>query len=246
MSSKVAGKPIKSNKLLFDKTSIIREIERKGEYKESENIIKKWEGDEEKSNMFYGKIKNENSTFLGILNDLFEREGYCINNYSNDDSYFGYYSQDVRDKHGFYEFKPEIKKKLESKNFILDYGKMMKDIIEELIYGFLNLKKIYLSLILKMLILILILDYLKIIILKEELFYQKIKMIIMFIMEILIMKEIEMEIIVYFILLLQNNVFMELLKKIHLIMDMFVNMIMMEMLKIYVNLNRKKSLMKKI
>ena len=29
-------------------------------------------------------------------------------------------------------------------------------------------------------------------------------------------------------------------------MDMFVNMIMMEMLKIYVNLNRKKSLMKKI
>ena len=68
----------------------------------------------------------------------------------------------------------------------------------------------------------------------------------MFIMEILIMKEIEMEIIVYFILLLQNNVFMELLKKIHLIMDMFVNMIMMEMLKIYVNLNRKKSLMKKI
>ena len=68
----------------------------------------------------------------------------------------------------------------------------------------------------------------------------------MFIMEILIMKEIEMEIIVYFILLLQNNVFMELLKKIHLIMDMFVNMIMMEMLKIYVNLNKKKSLMKKI
>ena len=111
MSSKVAAKPIKSNKLLFDKTSIIREIERKGEYKESENIIKKFEGDEEKSNMFYGKIKNENSTFLGILNDLFEREGYCINNYSNDDSYFGYYSQDVRDKHGFYEFKPEIKKK---------------------------------------------------------------------------------------------------------------------------------------
>ena len=40
MSSKVAAKPIKSNKLLFDKTSIIREIERKGEYKESENIIK--------------------------------------------------------------------------------------------------------------------------------------------------------------------------------------------------------------
>ena len=117
MSSKVAGKPIKSNKLLFDKTSIIREIERKGEYKESENIIKKWEGDEEKSNMFYGKIKNENSTFLGILNDLFEREGYCINNYSNDDSYFGYYSEDQRDKHGFYEFKPEIKKKIRKQEF---------------------------------------------------------------------------------------------------------------------------------
>ena len=111
MSAKVATKPIKSNKLFFDKLSIIREIEKKGEYKESENIIKKWEGDEEKSNMYYGKIKNENSNFLGILNENFEREGYCINNYSNGDLYFGYYSQDLRDKHGFYEFKLEIKKK---------------------------------------------------------------------------------------------------------------------------------------
>ncbi len=117
MSKKVISKPLKSNKLFFDKISIIRDIEKKNEYTDNDIIIKRWEGDEESSNMYCGKIENEKSQFLGILNEMFEREGYCVNNYSNGDSYFGYYHQDLRDKHGFYEFKPEIKKKIRNQEF---------------------------------------------------------------------------------------------------------------------------------
>ena len=109
MSVKTATGPIKSEKLHFDKLTLTRDLEGKEEYKEENVIIKKWDGDEENENMYCAKINNNNIYFLGILNDLFERDGYCINHYSNDDSYFGYYSEDQRDKHGFYEFKPEIK-----------------------------------------------------------------------------------------------------------------------------------------
>ena len=117
MSIKQASKPIKSNKILFDKMSIIHDIGKKKEYKEGDTIIKRWEGNEENTTMYCAKIKNEDTNFLGILNDLFQRNGYCVNNYSNGDSYFGYYSDDLRDKHGFYEFKPEIKKKIRNQEF---------------------------------------------------------------------------------------------------------------------------------
>ena len=117
MSKKVISKPIKSNKLYFDKISIIRDIQKKNEYKDNDIIIKRWEGDEENANMYCSKIENEKTKFLGILNEMFEREGYCVNNYSNGDSYFGYYHQDLRDKHGFYEFKPEIKQKIRNQEF---------------------------------------------------------------------------------------------------------------------------------
>ncbi len=109
MSVKIASGPIKTEKLHFDKVTLTRDLEGKEEYKEENVIIKKWDGDEENENMYCAKIKNNNIYFLGILNEIFEREGYCINNYSNNDSYFGYYTEDKRDKHGFYEFKPEIK-----------------------------------------------------------------------------------------------------------------------------------------
>ena len=114
MSVKTASSPKKSEKMHFDKITITRDIERNLEYKEEDVIIKKWEGDEESSNMYCVKIENK---FLGVLNELFEREGYCVNNYSNGDSYFGYYSEDKRDKHGFYEFKPEIKNGIRNQEF---------------------------------------------------------------------------------------------------------------------------------
>ena len=36
-----------------------------------------------------------------------EKEGYCVNKYDNGDSYFGYYSNDVRNYHGFYYYNPK-------------------------------------------------------------------------------------------------------------------------------------------
>ena len=117
MSMNQVSEPIKSNKILFDKVSIIHDIEKKKEYKEGNTIIKRWDGNEENANMYCAKIKNEDTYFLGILNDLFQRNGYCVNKYSNGDSYFGYYSDDLRDKHGFYEFKPKIKNKIRNQEF---------------------------------------------------------------------------------------------------------------------------------
>ena len=117
MSSHKKSKPIKSNSLYFDKLLVNREIEKKNEYKEDNIIIKKWDCDDIYSNMYCAKILTENTNFLGILNELFEREGYCLNIYTNGDSYFGYYSNNLRDKHGFYEFKPEIKKKIRNQEF---------------------------------------------------------------------------------------------------------------------------------
>lgn len=48
-----------------------------------------------------------NETNNGIINCNFQREGYCINRYENDEQYFGYYIDDKRNKQGFYTYNPE-------------------------------------------------------------------------------------------------------------------------------------------
>jgi hypothetical protein len=64
--------------------------------------------------MFIIKIDGD-CPFLGVTNGLFEREGFGVNTYSNGDYYFGYFSENERNKHGIYSFKPKIEN-----NFILN------------------------------------------------------------------------------------------------------------------------------
>ena len=104
-----------NSKLTLDKLAIFKSLDRKGEYKDEKAklIIKKWEDDEVSSNMFTLQIKNE-CPFLGVVNGMFEREGFGVNTYQNGDIYFGYFSEDERNKHGIYSFKPKIEN-----NFII-------------------------------------------------------------------------------------------------------------------------------
>ena len=104
------------NKIIFDKAIIFKSLDKFGEYKNEKlkTTIKKWEDDDVTSNMFIIKIDGD-CPFLGVINGLFEREGFGVNTYSNGDYYFGYFSENERNKHGIYSFKPKIEN-----NFILN------------------------------------------------------------------------------------------------------------------------------
>ena len=113
------------NKIIFDKLEIFKSLDKKGEYKDekSKTTIKKWEDDDVTSNMFILKIDND-CPFLGVVNGMFEREGFGLNTYQNGDKYFGYFSENERNKHGIYAFKPQLEN-----NYILSeyYYGLWKD-----------------------------------------------------------------------------------------------------------------------
>ena len=93
--------------LILDLLTIVKSLNRKGVYRDMKKkiIIKKLEDDDVISNMFI--IKND-GYFLGVVNGKFEREGFGVNTYSNGDIYFGYFSENKRNKHGIYSFNPKI------------------------------------------------------------------------------------------------------------------------------------------
>ena len=101
------------NKIVFDKAIIFKSLDKFGEYKNEKlkTTIKKWEDDDITSNMFIIKIDGD-CPFLGVINGLFEREGFGVNTYYNGDYYFGYFSENERNKHGIYSFKPKIENNL--------------------------------------------------------------------------------------------------------------------------------------
>ena len=117
--------PQKNSKITLDKAAIFKALDKTGEYKnESLKItIKNWEDDDVVGNMFIIKIEGE-TPFLGVVNGMFEREGFGVNTYSNGDIYFGYFSENQRNKHGIYSYKPKLEN-----NFILSeyYYGMWKD-----------------------------------------------------------------------------------------------------------------------
>lgn len=117
--------PQKNSKITLDKAAIFKTLDKTGEYKnESLKItIKKWEDDDVVGNMFIIKMEGE-TPFLGVVNGMFEREGFGVNTYSNGDIYFGYFSENQRNKHGIYSYKPKLEN-----NFILSeyYYGMWKD-----------------------------------------------------------------------------------------------------------------------
>jgi hypothetical protein len=97
-----------NNQIHYDKKEINSQINKNGKYESGSTTIIKWEDDmNTDTEMYIIKTRINNLPFLGVVNYEFKREGYCINHYSNGDEYFGYYTNDSRNKQGLYIYKPK-------------------------------------------------------------------------------------------------------------------------------------------
>ena len=125
----------------FIPKEIEKSIKEKGVYEKDTFIIKIWtdykhqneetEGSYENDDLMFAiQNKDKNLYFLGVVNYIFKREGYCINTYSNGDIYFGYFRNDQRNKQGIYEYKP---KKEKNKNIYSYYYGLWKN---DLLHGY--------------------------------------------------------------------------------------------------------------
>ena len=84
-----------------DKIQIDEDINENGKYDEDGVVFRPWEN-EEKPDYYLGSITKNNSSFLGVFNEKFERNGYGLSVYENGDEYFGYFEGDKRNKNGIY------------------------------------------------------------------------------------------------------------------------------------------------
>ena len=99
----------KKNQIKYDKKEIIEKIKSTGKYESAGTTIIKWEDEmNPDTEMYIVKNKNNKIPFIGVVNYEFKREGYCVNNYQNGDEYFGYYTNDLRNKQGLYIYKPKL------------------------------------------------------------------------------------------------------------------------------------------
>lgn len=97
------------NIIHYERKEILEQINKIGKYESGSTTIIKWEDEMNKNTQMY-IVKNnfKNLPFIGVVNFEFKREGYCVNQYCNGDEYFGYYSNDFRNKHGIYIYKPKL------------------------------------------------------------------------------------------------------------------------------------------
>ena len=109
----------KKDQIKYAKQAIIEKIKETGKYESGDTTIIKWEDDMNfDTEMYIVKNKFKKMPFIGVVNYEFKREGYCINNYQNGDEYFGYYSNDLRNKQGLYIYKPRL---INSKTILRQY-----------------------------------------------------------------------------------------------------------------------------
>ena len=109
-----------TNQIKFSSNEIEKSLKEKGEYKKDFFVVKLWteidqinqfkeksELNDDENLMFAIHNKDKNVPFLGIVNYIFKRDGYCLDTYPNGDIYFGYFKNDERNKQGIYEYKPK-------------------------------------------------------------------------------------------------------------------------------------------
>ena len=96
------------NKIHFNTKDIEKKLNANKKYQTNNTTIIRWEDDMNPDTKMYAlKNKFNNLPFIGVVNYDFKREGYCVNKYLNGDEYFGYYSNDLRNKQGMYIYKPK-------------------------------------------------------------------------------------------------------------------------------------------
>ncbi len=97
---------------MFERKKVKSQIEKNGIYKTDGVELKRLEDDGESKNdpkkeHYVGTILTNNTLFTGTLNWKFQRDGFSFNKYPNGDKFLGYFSEDIRNRHGFYLWKPK-------------------------------------------------------------------------------------------------------------------------------------------
>ena len=111
------------NNIELDRARVTEELNENGEYEGDGILIRKMEheeddeDDEDENETYVTQIQKNNSTFIGILNNEFKREGYGLNILENGDEYLGYFENDQRSKHGIYIWASERK----GKNYFTEF-----------------------------------------------------------------------------------------------------------------------------
>ena len=113
------------DKIILDKEKISKIISTTAKYETSGIQISKWIIDKDS---YIVNINKNNIKFQGIFNENFERNGYAISSYSNNENYFGYYKRDIRNKEGIYTWPIEIENERRKTEY---YWGMWRDNIKE-------------------------------------------------------------------------------------------------------------------
>jgi hypothetical protein len=113
------------DKIILDKEKIFKIISTTAKYETSGIQISKWIIDKD---YYIVNINKNNIKFQGIFNENFERNGYAISSYSNNENYFGYYKNDIRNKEGIYTWPIEIENQRRKTEF---YWGIWRDNIKE-------------------------------------------------------------------------------------------------------------------
>ena len=112
---------LKSTGIYTKDSFIIKQLTDFDQFRQEEEFVPA-----EEDYVFALQNKDPKTPFLGVINYYFKREGYCLNTYLNEDIYFGYYKNDLRNKQGLYSFKPT-----KNKNYLLSqfyYGLWENDL----------------------------------------------------------------------------------------------------------------------
>ena len=113
------------DKIILDKEKISKIISTTAKYETPGIQISKWIIDKDS---YIVNINKNNIKFQGIFNENFERNGYAISSYSNNEIYFGYYKRDIRNKEGIYTWPIEIENDRRKTEF---YWGIWRDNIKE-------------------------------------------------------------------------------------------------------------------
>ena len=117
------------DKIILDKEKISKIISTTAKYETSGIQISKWIIDKDS---YIVNINKNNIKFQGIFNENFERNGYAISSYSNNENYFGYYKNDIRNKEGIYTWPIEIENQRRKTEFYWGIWRgMWRDNIKE-------------------------------------------------------------------------------------------------------------------
>ena len=76
-------------------------------FKEDGVLIRKWEG-ERNTKDYISEITKGDIHFIGVLDSNLVKQGYGFMTLPNNEKYFGIYTDDLRDKHGLYQYPDKI------------------------------------------------------------------------------------------------------------------------------------------